>query len=284
MTRARAFLRQMKIEPHTVILTSSKFADDPRVVGNVEIIKVDPDLSQNINRFRNFLKNTFSQRNCQKLYLDAFPFGISDELADFDFGEIELFYVARRLKLGFVEQFSTTNSNRFSKTFLLEPLAEKHMEFIKRNSLQIELLDLKYFEDFSETQILREKIIEKHSPYWLVVHSGNESETSELIDYAKEIHAAEKSETDLVLISSNSFEFENVYNIYPASALFPFAEKIFTACGFNSIKQTERFREKHYFLPFRRRFDDQFARAKIAREIMSQTPETKRIPKHDEVG
>lgn len=50
-------------------------------------------------------------------------------------------------------------------------------------------------------------------------------------------------------------------DIYPASMLFESAERIFTACGFNVMKQTEHFRERHFFISFERRYDDQFKRA-----------------------
>ncbi|MEW6126397.1 MAG: hypothetical protein AB1757_04975 [Acidobacteriota bacterium] len=50
-------------------------------------------------------------------------------------------------------------------------------------------------------------------------------------------------------------------DFYPASALFPFVHRIITAAGFNAMRQTENYREKHRFLPFARRFDNQFLRA-----------------------
>ena len=50
-------------------------------------------------------------------------------------------------------------------------------------------------------------------------------------------------------------------DLFPASYLFESAEQIVSACGFNIMRQTETFKEKHQFLPFWRRFDDQFLRA-----------------------
>jgi predicted glycosyltransferase len=272
LTRARVFLQQMNIERETAILTSSEFADDQRVVGNIQIIKVDPALSRDKSRFLVLLKDSFDQYNCQKIYLDAFPFGISGEFANFDFGQIELFYVARLLKSGCVQKFDPNDSPRFSKTFLLETLPVEHLEFIEEVSSSTEVLDLKYEKHLQTQQSMVEKIVERHSPFWLIVHSGNEIETLELLDYAKEIRNAEGSKHELVTISPLIFESENRYDIYPAYELFPFAEKVFTACGFNSMKQTESFREKHLFLPFDRRYDDQFLRAKFARERVLKSP------------
>jgi hypothetical protein len=41
----------------------------------------------------------------------------------------------------------------------------------------------------------------------------------------------------------------------------PRASRIVTACGFNVMRQTEPYRDRHTFLPFPRRYDDQFTRA-----------------------
>jgi len=38
----------------------------------------------------------------------------------------------------------------------------------------------------------------------------------------------------------------------------PIADRIITACGFNSMRQTAPYRHKHHFLPFLRRLDDQY--------------------------
>jgi hypothetical protein len=50
-------------------------------------------------------------------------------------------------------------------------------------------------------------------------------------------------------------------NLYPATPLLPLADRILTACGFNVMRQTAAYRQQHRFLPFPRRFDDQFLRA-----------------------
>ena len=48
---------------------------------------------------------------------------------------------------------------------------------------------------------------------------------------------------------------------YPARYLFPLAERIVTACGFNAMAETAPYRPIHRFLPMPRALDDQHARA-----------------------
>jgi hypothetical protein len=54
-------------------------------------------------------------------------------------------------------------------------------------------------------------------------------------------------------------------DIFPADAYFADAQRIFSAAGFNVMRQTARYRSKHTALPMPRRFDDQFERARRAR-------------------
>ena len=81
----------------------------------------------------------------------------------------------------------------------------------------------------------------------------------------------ERAEINLLLASPQKLNLKlpcfYQTNIYPASTLFESAERIFTACGFNAMKQTELFREKHFFIPFERRYDDQFKRAARIKQI-----------------
>jgi hypothetical protein len=50
-------------------------------------------------------------------------------------------------------------------------------------------------------------------------------------------------------------------NLYPVTPLLPHAERIITACGFNVMRHTAAYRQRHRFIPFPRHLDDQFVRA-----------------------
>jgi hypothetical protein len=99
-------------------------------------------------------------------------------------------------------------------------------------------------------------------PFWLIVHSGPPHEVEELIAYTREL-------TTMPVLVATPCDvampdgFTRI-DAFPAHPLFPFAERIVSAAGFNVMLETEPWREKHIVLPFPRRFDDQFARARTA--------------------
>jgi hypothetical protein len=261
LTRANAFLRQLKIENETAILTASKFAEDKRIVGDIEIIKVDDDLSQQRKKYRDFLQKVLSDLLPEKIFLDSFPAGIIGEFTDFDFGKTEVSYIARLLKWRNYSYCLIGKPPQFKKTFVLEMLEKEHQIFIENHSDEITGLELHYPHPEKQNEDFIKQIVKKHNPFWLIVHAGNIEETGELWKFAEEIKEIEKAEVELVLISPNPFPNKICFDIYPASLLFPFAKRIFTAGGFNAVQQTKDLRSKHFVMPFERRYDDQFARA-----------------------
>lgn len=272
LTRAAAFLQTLGIENDSVILTASPFAKDRRIVGNIRTISVDKSFAKDVRQFQNHLKNLFSELRPERLFIDSFPLGIIGEFADFEFNKtIEINYLARHLSWKNYSSLFAENFPQFEKIYLLEPLETEHQKLVKKCSKQLIEFELTYLspnlsqKDFQTVQ----NIIQHQRPFWLIVHSGNEVEIEELAAFADEMREIEKSKAQLILISpikvslnlSNLFQFD----LYPASILFESAQKIFSAGGFNIMKQTEGFRAKHYFIPFERRYDNQFWRAKMNR-------------------
>ena len=270
LTRARAFLHTLGIENDSAtILTSSQFASDKRITDDFKVIQVDKSYENNVPEFRNYLKNIFTENNFKTLYIDSFPLGIIGEFAVFDFPEnLEINYIARLLKWKNYSKFLKSKINHFKKTFILEPLENAHQNFINENSVEQINFELNYPEPVlnPEDEEVFNFILNEKKPFWLIVHAGNQAETIELITFAAEMREIEKADVNLVLISPQKLSFYlypfTQFNLYPACVLFKDAERIFTACGFNAMQQTKEFRAKHYFIPFDRRFDNQFARAK----------------------
>ncbi len=279
LTRAHSFLHSFNLVDNTFILTSSEFAEDKRIIGNCKTIKVDKNFEKDIFAFQEFLSKTFVEFNIKTIYLDSFPFGIIGEFADFDFQEIEVNYIARLLRWNNYSKIIKKNNPKFNKTFLLEPLEAEHQKFIDINSASQTKLGLVYPKPFLSKQVedLLQTILRNHSPFWLIVHSGSDEEILELADYAEEMREVEKTEVNLVLISPSKIEHKDLfhYNLYPASVLFNKAERIFSGCGFNIMKQTEDLADKHFFIPFERRFDNQFLRAKKRRENLNKSGKNK---------
>jgi rRNA maturation protein Nop10 len=115
-----------------------------------------------------------------------------------------------------------------------------------------------------------------NEPYWLIVHSGPQSEVAELIAYANDIRAAEASDVALWVASPqapvNLAASVRVLDVFPADAYFAAAQRIFSAAGFNIMRQTAPYRGKQTVLPMPRRFDDQFERARRAFAHRQTTP------------
>lgn len=263
LTRARAVLHTLEIENDYAILTSSPFANDKRAVGDSKIIYVPRAFEKDVVGFRLWLAETIKKFSVDEIYIDTFPTGIVGEFFDFDFGEIKINYVARLLKWNVYKPLFTGHSPQFENSFLLEPLETEHENFIDSRSQNKSLLELIY--PPTTLSNTAEQIINTHSPFWLIVHSGSEEETSELLDYANEMREIEDKKVDLILVApkssstlpSNTFH----YDLYPASPLFAHAERIISGCGFNITNQARKFRDKHFVIPFPRRYDDQYARA-----------------------
>lgn len=277
LTRAVAFLRGLVIENDSIILSSSPFLTDKRVVGNIRTILVEKSLEIDRSEYQKYLHNLFAELKPQKIFIDSFPLGIIGEFAGFEFDKsIEINYLARHLRWKNYSALIGAELVRFDKTFLLENLENEHLNFVETVSQQIIAFDLTYpAPDLSPKDFeIYQSILDTKLPFWLIVHSGEESEISELVAFAAEMCEFEAVETNLILISPTEFSttIKNFFqfDIYPASVLFQKAERIFSAAGFNVMKQTEPFKDKHFFIPFERRFDNQFWRAKIKRESLSK--------------
>src|SRR5262249_35412349 len=94
-------------------------------------------------------------------------------------------------------------------------------------------------------------------------HSGSNEEIEDLLSYSEEMCRMEKFQPRRVLLAPRMPENLRIeyFNFYPAMTLFPLAERIITGCGFHAMRQTETCKAKHRFIPFPRKFDNQFQRA-----------------------
>ena len=104
---------------------------------------------------------------------------------------------------------------------------------------------------------------------WVIVHAGSSDEIMDLISFAQESALLEKISPRFVLIAPRCprdlpdiFEY---YRVYPALVWFEEADRIFSACGFNTVRQLHSYRAQHRYIPMPRRFDDQYARASSLR-------------------
>ncbi len=263
LTRARAFLHTLGLGEEATLFTSSRFADDPRVTGGLPVVKVPAGLDGDREGLRALLERTIAGLGVLRLVVDAFPAGILGELAGFRApAGVETWHVARLLRWDVLDAGAAAHLLRFEKAFVLEELHGDHQRALERISGEVLPLDL-----VDPPSAPPEPI---EPPYALVVHSGPDDETADLVACARELLRAARSPARLVLASpARPAELPpdvTWLDRFPATGLFAAAERIVTAAGFNTVRQTEPFRAKRFLVPYPRRFDDQFTRAARARQ------------------
>ncbi|MDN5203660.1 hypothetical protein QQ008_19885 [Fulvivirgaceae bacterium BMA10] len=244
------------------ILTSNDLAF--QLFDERKILFVEPDLSKIFNVYKKHLKNLIRKSNIKQIYLDAFPNGLLGEL-DWIFEEkdLKLTYIARRLIWKNYKPFLKATNFHFHKVIKLEPLENDHEAFINASSGNITTMLLKYPDpDADKTG---DQINHIDSPIWLIVHAFHKEELEQIIEYAVETARLENKEPYWVIISNIPVDTPEpgiLIDSTHAFHWFPVADKIFSACGFNTAYQLKGFRDKHISIPFPRKFDDQFWRKK----------------------
>jgi hypothetical protein len=268
LTRARAVLHTLATGDRVTIITSSLFAEDRRVVGDAAVIGAPEELSVDIAGLTNWLTDVIDRVNPSRIFLDAFPAGILGELCDFSMPErVPIFHVARLLRWPQYCKKISGAPPQIAVTYKVEPLTSEHEAFLRAWSRQVSDLTLSYtFQTASDgAECVVMSLKREGRPLWLIVHSGPDDEILELVGYACEMMRVEKADQQLVLIAPVRPEGLppriTHLDLYPASSLYPLADRIITGCGFNAMRETESFRDKHRFYPFPRRYDDQFLRA-----------------------
>ncbi|MGK2857032.1 MAG: hypothetical protein ACSLFQ_07490 [Thermoanaerobaculia bacterium] len=264
LVRARAFLHTLGLESDAAVITASHHAADSRVLGDIEAIAIPRKLERDPAACRAWIAALLDTRRPEIFCVDAFPCGIIGELAGDALPHAgEAWHLARLLRWDEYAPLATGEPARFATTYRLEPLHDAHEAWIRRASREV--CDLE----------LRDPAVTGEAPdglpprFWLVVHSGPPSEVEELASFAEDLRCAERSSSTIVVATSEAPESlpagAVVVSPFPASALFARAERIVSAAGFNVMRQTLPFRDRHVIVPLPRRFDDQFERARRAR-------------------
>ncbi|MFN7990382.1 MAG: hypothetical protein U0529_23135 [Thermoanaerobaculia bacterium] len=262
LTRARAFLHTLGLEGEATLFTSSRFADEPRVTGGLPVVRVPASLDGDREGLRAFLERTLAETAARRLVVDALPAGILGELAGFAPPHgVVLEHVARLLLWERYVADASPDLPRFATTWVVEELHDDQRRALEAASGKVRPLDL------VDPASLPPEPLEP--PCALVVHSGPDEETIELVLFARDLLRAERSATRVVLASPSrpsGLPADVAWvDAFPATGLFANAARIVAAAGFNAVRQTEPFRERRVLVPFPRRFDDQFTRAARAR-------------------
>jgi hypothetical protein len=242
LTRLRAYLHTLAVDDEVVVLSDSPYAADPRVSSGWTVRPVSTGLAALAP---------------DELVVDAFPAGLKGELTRLPSG-IRVTHLARLLRWDAYRPLLPSDPPRFDRTYVLEPLDPAHEAHLRAVSDVVAPLVL---DDPPSAPL--------DVDGWVIVHSGPDAETLELLAYARDMAAMEGADPPLTLVSPHRPDGlpDGVahLDVYPAGPPGPGVERIVTAAGFNSVRQFAPWRDRHRMLPFPRSLDDQFARAARAR-------------------
>ncbi|HSD38890.1 MAG TPA: hypothetical protein VLC92_15365 [Rhodocyclaceae bacterium] len=270
-TRALAVRHTLGLQCDFVMLSAAPATRDQTVTHWL----APTGLEEDPVAFRAWISEIIRHFQPKQFFVDAFPAGILGELCDFPWPPgLELIHVARILRWDCYAELIRGTPPRYTQTWLVEEISQQHLQAVRAMSIRTTSLSLKCSPVDSlsdESRAVARRWAEHGKPVWLIVHSGPDEETAELLAYARECAAQENTKPRFAVVSPGTplpdeSDIERI-DLQPASALFPFAARIVTACGFNSMQQTAPWRERHLCMPFARRFDDQFLRRKHALEV-----------------
>ena len=272
MTRALAFIRQQAFsKEEVIILTSGMFPG--YLPGEYPCLIPPPELEGNLSGLQHWLSSIIEEYQVREVYLDAFPLGLLGEWKDFlsDSG-LKFFYLARILRWQNYPGNAIQSPITFTHTYILEPLEEEHRRFIQQYSTTSSEYQLIYppetFQLDAKGQSLIQQLRAIPQPVWLLVHAGPENEIRMLVEFAREAATLEKVRPYFQLLSPWSRgmgQGVSHASLYPAAGLFSGVARVVSAAGFNMVHQCLQLGLKPLLLPFPRKFDDQFLRARFFR-------------------
>lgn len=224
-------------------------------------------------QYQKWMNSRLKRYLFSEVYIDTYPAGFLGELTSWlPQWEGKLHYIARAMNMEAYQDRIPADFPLFEKSYILEPLPEAQESFIQKHSKSVETLELVYPQPALPPQT--ESLIRRMpSPIWLVVHAGPASEVDDLLTFARNIAREERMDPTWLVCTmcdySSVHREVNVLKQFPIWPLYDQVDRIFTACGFNAMLQTEAYRDKHHFLPFERKYDDQLIRAKRREESLS---------------
>lgn len=252
------------------------------------------DLKHGLENYQKWLVKQINDLNIGEIYLDVFPCGLVGEWNNItkllvNFSEIKFYSISRHLKWQNYKQL-ITKPLFFETSFVVETLESEHLAFITQHSKSVKTLKLVPFQynlqqNSSQNNLKTNLKNDLETPFWLVIHSEPLRELLTLLEYTLEKRFIQKSNSKIIIISqiskdkfieflqeiSNIIQIDlnciEIINTFDTQNLIIDAEKIISACGFNVMQECENFSDKHEYIPFERRYDDQFWRASQRKKV-----------------
>ena len=262
LMRATAFITMNRIRKFRVV-TASPFA--ARLFEPAALFMIPREFENHRPLLTKYLQDILDHNLPDTVVIDTFSHGILGELNGLHWKKSRLYYITRRLKW---EQYVKRigSDMEFQKSFVLEPPESGHLNLIKEVSGEIIDYSLQY--PHHEIDIDNPVSADTGHEKWLVIHSGPVHEVKNLISYAREKAATLGSQPEMMVISQVNPLADKTrwFDLCPAHGYFRFAARLITACGFNVMEQARGLEIPHDFIPFGRKYDDQFWRAEWAKK------------------
>jgi hypothetical protein len=265
LVRARAVLHTLRLERRAALLSASPHTKDARVVGDLPVYEPPGAIRDDTSAVAAWVVETITRLAPSELIVDAFPAGL--------LGELRLLrapppstYVARLLRWSAYAPLALGSPLRFTRALVLEDLHPAHAAFTANAAAGVDPLTLVD----PPAPTLTASLPPLPARFSLVVHAGADAEIAELVAYARDLAQRDAAAPEPVLVCrpggrSSAIAGTSTVDLHPPAPLFAHATRIVTACGFNVMRQLAPFGPKHHFLPFARRYDDQYTRAARAR-------------------
>ncbi len=261
LTRTRAVLHTLGIRAEAAVVLArpapdTALADGLRVVPVPEVD--DAWSAAGRAELGAGVRRVLEDLGTAHLIVDAFPAGIRGELDAAAVPEgVIVDHVARLVRWDVYAPFLPQRPMRFGTVWRTEPLHPEHDRYLRHHGEIVGDLQLV---DPPRAAVGDPVPPGDGRPRWLVVHAGPPDEVRYLADYAMDEAVAEgfaPSDIDLVVVTPHIDldglpESARLVAHVPAVDLYPTADRIVTGGGFNAVRQTAAWRDRHLIVPFER--------------------------------
>jgi len=273
LCRARKVIEALAESQYQVVTAAPEMA--AHIFSPDHVVAVPTHWSDQPDLIMSLLKKTIAQEGVNHLLIDTFPNGVV--------GELDIERLQRLCRCSLVARYldwdtykvKLRHDNQFYKIFVVDQLSAMQRHYY--HTVTANICNLSLTQCVAVDSVTGPPLPSGVTPgeYWLVAHSAPESEVRELVAYAREVAFLEGLTPQFLISTTVAIDFEEadctVVHYFPVSVLFGDAKRIVTAAGFNLMLETLPYAQKHIFLPFPRKYDDQFMRARERKALLCRS-------------
>lgn len=266
-----------------VVLSSSSRASSAVLPPGMEICAIPRGAAAAREPMRAWLADRLEDLDPDELWIDALPAGMWGEvdrpLLDV-LGDRPVHHLARLVRWPAYQRANLAPHRppHFASTLVAEALPPAQDAWLRAHSTAVRAVDLS--DPPADVAPDAPAALAARSA-WLVVHAGADAEVLDLVGHALDHRRATgTADTHRVVVCTprptralrDQVPGEvAVVDVVPVWPLLPLAHRVVAAAGFNTVRQVEAAGVEHHLVPLRRRWDDQFERARRARETLRRT-------------